>query len=333
MPTARRYQVHLDVSRHYHCISRCVRRAFLCGYDTEAQKSFDHRKQWLIDQMHWLAEVFAIQISAYAVMSNHYHIIFYVNKELALAWSDQEVVERWASLFPMSQAKVWRDLGIDFENLSDDQALHIQRWREQLYDISWFMRKLNEYIARRANKEDDCTGRFWEGRFKSQALLDESALLACMAYVDLNPIRAGISNTPEESEFTSIQERIHSYQAGQTLRASLCVFEDEIASDVNDEFPVQVVLPCTREDYFELVDTTGRLVRQGKTGSIPESLSPILQRLNIKPDSWVDTIVTLSQSFASFMGRPESMEACMVRLERPRMRGLHQSNAIFSSAG
>ena len=79
------------------------------------------------------------------------------------------------------------------------------------------MQYLNQDIARRANREDQCTGRFWEGRFKSQRLIDEGAVIACMAYVELNPVRAGIAVRPELSEFTSIYDRILTKQAKDSL--------------------------------------------------------------------------------------------------------------------
>ena len=329
MPTARKHQVNLDICRYYHCISRCVRRAFLCGQDQETGKNFDHRKEWLVDLMHDLAEIFAIKVCAYAVMSNHYHLVLYVDQEAALSWSNLEVVRRWASLFPYSEAQFYLEQKIDYENPSYDQLSSIQRWRTQLYDMSWFMRKLNEFIARQANEEDDCTGRFWEGRFKSQALLDESAILACMAYVDLNPIRAGISKTPETSDFTSIQRRIRDFKTKKKTASSMCIFSDESSRSNKKAHITHPPLPCTRLEYFELVDTTGRLIKKGK-GAIPKNIAPILYRLGLKQDSWVQTIVSLAQDFASFMGRPESLERCMVLLDRPGMRGVKQARDIFN---
>ena len=130
-----------------------------------------------------LADIFAIDVCAYATMHNHHHEILHVDVERAKAWSCQEVVERWHRLYqgkPISQ-RFLKQEALDKAQLQQVQEL-AEVWRERLMDISWFMRALNEPIAREANKEDNCTGKLFEARFKSQALLDEQALLACMAY-------------------------------------------------------------------------------------------------------------------------------------------------------
>jgi len=144
----------------------------------------------------------------------------------------------------------------------------IATWRSRLHDLSWFMRCLNESVARMANREDRCTGRFWEGRFKSQALLDERALLVCMACVDLNPIRAAMAHTPEHSEFPSIKERIED-PAAPALRP----FSGR-ADDTHG-------IPYRFVDYLELVDWAGRAIHAHQKGFIPPDLPPILQRLRI----------------------------------------------------
>ena len=181
----------------------------MCGDDPVSGKNFDHRKQWLVVRIKELAANFAIDVCAYAVMSNHYHLVLHVNQEQLLQWSEEEVIRHWTAVFP-NNGKLVETLHLNRKSKAAQKMLKakIKEWRTRLGDISWFMRCLNESLARRANREDECTGRFWEGRFKSQALLDEKALVTCMAYVDLNPIRAGISGSLEESDFTSIQERL-----------------------------------------------------------------------------------------------------------------------------
>ncbi|WP_199405245.1 transposase [Corallincola holothuriorum] len=190
---------------YYHCVCRCVRRAFLCGEDRFTNTDYSHRKQWVLERLALLGEVFTIELCAYAVMSNHYHLVVHLNPKRAESLSDTEVAERWAKLFTWP-IMVGRYLAGKLTTDAEKQVAIdiIQQWRERLSDISWYMRCLNEHIARKANEEDKCKGRFWEGRFKSQAILDEAGLLACMTYVDLNPLRAGVVDTPEQSVDVSI---------------------------------------------------------------------------------------------------------------------------------
>ena len=155
-------------------------------------------------------------------MSNHYHVVIHIRSTQALEWNQHEVVRRWHSLFKgtyLSQcfASGHPLLSSQREVLDAD----IEIWRERLSSLSWFMKVVNESIARRANKEDKCTGHFWESRFKSQALLDERALLSCMTYVDLNPIRAKIATSPETSDYTAIKTRIETLKSHNKPKQSL----------------------------------------------------------------------------------------------------------------
>ncbi len=199
----------------YHCIARCVRRAFLCGVDPVSGVDHEHRKEWIGERLQQLAAVFAIDICSYAVMSNHLHVVLRGRPDLVQDWSDEEVAIRWKRLYPPRDPATGSPIEpaeCDLAMIVSDRA-RVSELRERLSSLSWFMRCLSEPIARRANREDGCTGRFWEGRFKSQVLLDEAAILACSIYVDLNPIRAGVARTPEESEHTSAFDRIQSLQA------------------------------------------------------------------------------------------------------------------------
>jgi REP element-mobilizing transposase RayT len=184
-------------------VCRCVRRAFLCGEDHTTGQNFDHRRSWIEERIGQLSSVFAIDVAAYAVMSNHYHLVVRIDEKRVQEWSDYEVLKRWTKIFA-GPLFVQRYLDKDQrENLSAAQLSqvdeYIELYRARLCDLSWYMRVLNETIARKANAEDNCTGRFWEGRFKSQALLDEQAVLMAMSYVDLNPVRACITEPPKQA--------------------------------------------------------------------------------------------------------------------------------------
>ncbi len=201
MPIARQQLINVESTPFYHCTSRCVRRAFLCGQDDYTGQSYEHRREWVESLLLKLGSAFCIDIVAYAVMSNHYHVILRIDLDLANSLTDTEVIERWGKIYNTDNLmNVYRAGGSVSEDAQRWVEDTLTYWRTTLSSISRFMGYLNERIAREANAEDNCTGRFWEGRFHSQALLDEAALLRCMAYVDLNPVRAGICATPEESD-------------------------------------------------------------------------------------------------------------------------------------
>ena len=209
MTRPRKEQISISDTPYYHVVSRCVRRSFLCGTDLTTGKSYEHRRSWIENRIRILSSIFDIEICAYAVMSNHLHIVLKLCPEQADLWTTNDVLERWTSLYKGPRLIQLLMQGDTLDKAEQDAAnICIEEYRKRLKDLSWFMKALNEPIARKANKEDGCTGHFWESRFKSQALLTEDALLSCMTYVDLNPVRANMANTPEASDHTSVKERI-----------------------------------------------------------------------------------------------------------------------------
>jgi REP element-mobilizing transposase RayT len=301
MPKPRKQQIALSETPYYHLISRCVRRAFLCGI-TESY-NFEHRRGWILERLHQLTKMFAIDIAAFALMSNHYHLVVRVNVASAADWSYQDIADRWQLLFRLPLLVERYLCGVssgDAENHVVENTL--EKWRSRLCDISWFMRCLNEHIARLANIEDNCTGRFWEGRFKSQALLTEKAVLTAMAYVDLNPIRAKMASTPESSNYTSIQQRLG--------KAVHCAFHGELLPFSGDshQHNAQQNIPYHFVDYIELVDWTGRQMRQDKLGSINIATPAILTHLGIPSHCWLQNCQLLETDFHQVIGPISSLK-------------------------
>ena len=358
MTKPRSEQVSLEDTPFYHCMVRCVRRAFLCGEDSVTGENFDHRRQWLVSRLRFLSYIYSIDICAYAIMSNHYHVVLHVDKAQAQGWSLEEVVERWLQLYS-GDLLVHRWLS-EKHNLSPGQIEKaeeiIELWRERLCSISWFMRGVNETIARMANEEDNCKGRFWEGRFKSQALLDEGALLTCMAYVDLNPVRAAMAEDLVESDFTSIQQRLFEFaqqqQAQKKLKTTrklqqrieyqnnikdsldLCDLPEAPLKPLGGSYQIGIenALPITQEDYFDLVDATGRCIRQDKRGSISQNTAKIINQFGIDPDQWLEHVKNFSRRYGDSAGSKESLQRHAERHHKCWRKGVLNSSRVYACA-
>ena len=335
MTRARSQQICCQDTPYYHCISRVVRRAFLCGFDQMTQQNFEHRRQWMLDRLAEIDAVFCIDVCSYAIMSNHYHLVLFINKSQVDNLTDLEVIERWRKIYKGPDIIQRFIAG---EKLSKEHheliAQIVGTWRNRLEDISWFMRSLNEPISRRSNIEDNCTGHFWEGRFKSQALLDEQALLTCMAYVELNPIRAKMAETPESSEYTSIKQRI---DEGQMVREQQPkkVKKEPCKNLLLKEFVAEGGLltdeiPYLYREYLELVDWSGRAIREDKRGAIDDRLPSILARLGIDGEHWHKAMQPKgAHQFSRAMGRCEVMREHAKRLSIKWIKGIGISSKLF----
>jgi hypothetical protein len=292
MTTARSHFVSGDASGHFHCVSRCVRRAWLCGIDAYAGMDYSHRKAWVELRLQEVAACFSIGIYGYAVMSNHLHLVVHVDVEAALQWSDDEVAQRWCRLF---RCRDQDNTQLVQTLLKNKERLNLLRHR--LCSLSWLMRCINEPIARAANGEDRCTGRFWEGRFKCQVLADERAVLAAMAYVDLNPIRAGMTVRLDRSHHTSIQQRVVACRKESSLS------QQKLMPLIGLAPP----LSLTQGQYIELVQWTGQQVRPDKKGAIPKHAPPALHKTGCSAQHWPTQVKAVGSGYWRMIGTSEQL--------------------------
>lgn len=331
MPQSRKSQISLADTPFYHCISRCVRKSFLCGVDHATGESHEHRKDWVEQRLLFLASVFAIDICSYAVMSNHVHVILRVDQHSARQWDTKKTLIQWHKMHRGTLLTQKYLKGIELTDSEHKTVASTAKiYRERLQSISWFMRNLNEFIARKANKEDECTGRFWEGRFKSQALLDERALLACMAYVDLNPFRAGIatslSNLFHTSVFLRLKSALNTKKRWKTR--GLVKFKE------SEEVENENAIPFSFDSYLRLLKRNMEFTINSETSKqkVTQFNSELPEQMGFTAHTWEAAWKTIETSFSFVIGSSESMLRFKKSTKRKRMVGMTPAKMLFDTS-
>jgi hypothetical protein len=341
-----------------HVMARTVRRCFLLGADPVSQKNYDHRKEWIEAKLQQLAALMGIDLLTFALMSNHFHLILRSRPDVVATWSDEEVARRWMLLCPLrkvprtdngSGALVAAEPNAaEIDSIRNNPA-QLAKIRTRLSDISWWMRLLCQHVAQRANREEgEGLGKFWQSRFKAVRVLDEATVLACSAYVDLNPIRAAMAECLESSQYNSAKRRIESLmqqasgtppsQSPDNFLSPVCVDEarDPIGPHPSANSPRcsdKGYLPMQADEYLQLLDWTARQVREDKPGSTPESLPPILERLGLEPKMYLEQVKLFGRMFSAAAGQAQSLATARSLRTNRKFFVRKLARSVFATAG
>ena len=352
-----------------HVMNRTVRRCFLLGEDVFTGKNYDHRKQWIDDQLIHQAKHFGIDLLCQAIMSNHIHLVLRSRPDVVAEWDDTEIAKRWLMLCPVSKDNEGRPLEpSEFElNQIRNNKERLAVIRSRLSDISWWMRLLSQNVAQRANREDEEVGKFWQARYRAVRLLDETAVLAGAAYVDLNPIRAAMAETIEGSDFTSAQKRAgdlrskcsvggvqFSGNGGQVADtvAGVPAIEDDGKKSRSGRHLAPVELsgktgPCGNKrkqrcsnkgfllmstaDYLQLLDWTARQQCSGKRGATPQQFAPLFERLGITSEMWCRLVKDFGRLFSVVAGQPQRIDEHRSKTDARRYRTRKDTRELMAS--
>jgi hypothetical protein len=347
------YPRHLTVDNDsvgiYHCFSRCVRQSFLCGVDPLTGRDFSHRKRWIENRLRFLSQkVFCVETLALSVMDNHYHCVIRNRPDCADELTPLEVAIRWNRIHPINKGPVVPNdpaatKRLRIETLAGDDK-EIKRIRALLHNVSKFNACLNEFIARRANREDEASGRFWQGRFGCQRIFDIGALLTVMSYVDLNPVRAALAENLEDCHHTSIKLRLQAEEARKKLQALppipnptpaqraevLRAKSDSLRDDWLVPFGVEgsPLQEMTIEDYLGLLQIAGR---KGNKGFLSPDQVELLERFDLNAQVWVENVNSLGGLFYQMIGKAEHLK---IRAREKGMAwfcGKRGANALYRS--
>ncbi len=326
----------------YHCFNRVVRRSFLCGFDPVSNHDYSHRRQWLLQRLKYLAKHFAVDVLGYAILSNHYHLVLRNRPDQVRAMSDEQVVRAWLRICPNSQRRPDGTAGEPTPaevRRQRQRPGQVQELRKRLSNPSWLIRQLAQYMGIRCNAEDQITGHFWESRFGMRRLLDDSAVLACLAYVDLNPIRAGMADSLEGYPHVSIGERLRTLDdravdssdwlaplelANQSDGQSVTVVNRLSRRELEEHLAAQQqqplgCLPMTLEDYANLLSWLSGKPRN-RAGTAPKvDGASILARLRLDPVEFAELVSCFSERFFTAVGCPASLDAEAKRRGRRRL--------------
>jgi len=330
MTVARKEVVDNQTAGFYHCTNRCVRRTFLCGVDELTGHNYSHRKDWLENRMLELCDIFSVDIYAYAVMDNHYHIVLHLDPLEPQNWSKEEVAERWLCAYAGSgDPKFAKQRELKKQAIIADKA-KLKLYRERLGSLSWFMSRLNEPLAKQSNKEENCTGSFWEGRYSAQALLDEAAVFSCMAYVDLNPVRAKITEKLDESNNTSIKKRLDEIKQIEPIDVQ-AKFDTAISAISNQVSSKK--LSISIKSYIELVEWTGKNIRYPHKAAMPLNISSCLKQLNLQQNHWLKQLEHFDQHYCHVIGSMELIKQKAKQLKKRCLKGMSAAKHLYEQTG